>query len=192
MKEILLIGGGGHCKSVIDVVEQEGRFKIAGIIDKPDLLGKKTLNYTIIGNDNDLQKLSHKYQYAFISVGQIRSSELRAKLFTLVKKAGFSIPIIISPRAYVSQYATLDEGTIVMHDALINASVKIGKNCIINTKSIVEHDVIIEDNCHISTSTIVNGSVHIGQGTFIGSNSTTKEDIMIQENSFIKAGSVVK
>jgi len=192
MQKILLIGGGGHCKSVIDVIEQEGKFKIAGIIDQPELLGNRTLNYKIIGDDGHLTSLANKYQYALITVGQVSSPQLRIKLFNLAKEAGFTFPSIISPRAYVSSYATLKEGTIIMHDAVVNASACVGKNCIINTKALIEHDVIVKDHCHISTGAIVNGAAIIGEGTFVGSSATTKEGIMIKENSFIKAGSVAK
>ena len=134
MKEILLIGGGGHCCSVIDVIKQENKFQIAGIIDQRDHLGNKVLNYEVIGNDNDLQGLSTKYKYAFITVGQIKSSDVRVKLFELAKNAGFILPTIISPRAYVSRYAEIEEGTIIMHDALINANARVGKNCIIKAQ----------------------------------------------------------
>ena len=96
MKKIILVGGGGHCKSVIDVIEQEGKFKIAGIIDRPNLLGSKILGYKFIGCDNDLKSLAKKYPYALITVGQIKSSTLRKKLFNLVNNAKFILPKIIS------------------------------------------------------------------------------------------------
>ena len=84
MDEIILIGGGGHCKSVIDVIEQEGRYKIAGIIDKPELLGSNLLGYSIFGNDSDLPRLKNKYKYAMVTIGQIKFSSLRKKLFNLL------------------------------------------------------------------------------------------------------------
>lgn len=192
MNKILLIGGGGHCRSVIDVVEQENRFQIAGVIDRQELLGTKVLSYEVIGSDDDLPQLAKKYKYALITVGQIKSPNVRIKLFELAKETGFVLPTIISPRAYVSQYATIDEGTVIMHDTLVNANAKVGKNCIINTKALIEHDSSIEDNCHISTGAIINGGVRIEKDCFIGSNVTTKEYITIYEKSFIKAGSLVK
>ena len=64
MKEIILIGGGGHCKSVIDVIEQESKYKIAGIIDKKELIGKDVLGYKIIGSDDDLADLKDKFSHA--------------------------------------------------------------------------------------------------------------------------------
>lgn len=192
MEEIILIGGGGHCRSVIDVIEEEKRFQIAGIIDQPELLGSRVLGYEVIGSDDDLQHLSQTFKYAFITVGQIKSLNLRIKLFEAAKKAGFVLPVIISPRAYISKYATVEEGSVIMHDALINTNVTIGKNCIINTKALIEHDSLIEDNCHISTGAIINGGVTVEKNCFIGSATVTKEAIIIEEDSFIKMGSVVK
>ena len=192
MKDIVLIGGGGHCKAVIDVVEQEGRFNIIGIIDKPALHGKNILGYQIIGNDSELNNLVKKCKNALITIGQIRSPLSRIKLFDTVLKLGFTLPTIVSPRAYVSQHASIGIGSIIMHDAVVNASAIIGNNCIINTKSIVEHGSNIGNHCHISTNVVINGDVVVGDGSFIGSGSVTKEGIKIDDNFFVKAGSVVK
>lgn len=192
MKDIILIGGGSHCKSVIDVIEQEGRFKIAGIIDKPHRLGLNILDYQIIGNDSDLNLLSKEYEYALITIGQIKSPSLRIKLFDLAVKAGFKLPKIISPNAYVSEHSSIGEGVVVMHHAVVNASVSIGNNCIINSKALIEHDSRIYSHCHISTNATINGGVKVESGCFIGSGSVVKEMITIDKNSFIKAQSLVK
>ena len=191
MNSIILIGGGGHCKSVIDVIEQEGQFEIAGIVDKPEFLGSDILGYSVIGNDSDLGNLAKKYQYALITVGQIKSPLLRIKLFELAEKSGFTLPSIISPRAYISKHAMVGKGVVIMHDVLINANAKIGDNCIINSKVLIEHDCSISKHCHISTNATINGGVTVKTGCFVGSGSTTKESITIEENSFVKVGSLV-
>ena len=191
MKEIILIGGGGHCKSVIDVIEQEGQFKIVGIVDRPELLGTDVLGYSVIGNDANLESLAKKHTYALVTVGHIRSPAPRIKLFDIATEAGFVLPSIISPRAYVSQHAFIGQGVVVMHDALINAGATIGNNCIINSKALIEHDTKILEHCHISTSVTINGGVTIESGCFIGSGVITKESIIIKQNSFIKAGTIV-
>jgi len=192
MKEIILIGGGGHCKSVVDVIEQEGQFVIAGIVDKPELFGKKILGYPVIGNDSDLESLAKKYTFAHVTVGQIRSPDARIKLYGLAKQAGFILPRLVSPRAYVSKHAFIGEGTVIMHDAVINAGVTIDCNCIINSKALVEHDSIISKYCHISTNAVINGGVKIEECCFIGSGVVTNNSITIKKNSFIRAGSIVK
>ena len=191
MKKLLLIGCGGHCRSVIDVIEQEGAFKISGLVNKTESDLVHIFDYPIIGIDSDLAKLSLEFDYALITVGQIRNPKIRIKIFNTLKELGFILPKIISPRAYVSSNAIIGEGSIIMHDAIININASIGTNCIINTKTIVEHDSVIKDHCHLSTNVTVNGGVTIGEGSFIGSGSITEENIKIDKNSFIKAGSII-
>jgi len=190
MKDIILIGGGGHCRSVIDVIELGNEFRIIEIIDKEENIGKDVLGYPIIAPDNELPDLHRTVANAFVTIGHIASNDARKRLFLTIKKLGFNIPIIISPLAYVSKYASIGEGTIVMHQALINTNARVGRNCIINTKALIEHDAIIEDNCHVSTAAVVNGGVCVKEDTFFGSNATSKQSAVI--SGFIKAGSVVK
>ena len=192
MDDIILIGAGGHCKSVIDVVEQEGKFNIVGIVDKPEFLNSKCLGYPIIGNDSNLVEFSKKYKYALITIGQIKSPLDRIRLFDLAVKANFVLPSIVSPRAYVSKHTTIGRGVTVMNDALINANTSIGDNCIINSKALIEHDVIIESHCHISTHATINGNVKVEKNCFVGSGSVIRENVKIADNTFIKMGSIIK
>ncbi len=183
--EIILVGGGGHCKSCIDVIEQEGRYRIAGVVDFPEKLNNKILGYEIIATDEDLGTLIKAYQYFLITIGQIKLPQKRITLFDSLKDLGAQFPVIISPLAYISTHAQIGEGTIVMHDAVINAGARIGSNCIINTKALIEHDAVIGDHCHISTGAIINGGVSVGEKTYFGSNSTTREYTEIGKESVI-------
>lgn len=192
MDEILLIGGGGHCKSCIDVIERQNRYKIAGIVDKEEFIGQRVLGYNIIGCDKDLPKLFDKYKYALITIGHTISNKARVTLFEKLNNIGYTLPSIISPFAYISTHAKVEAGTIVMHHAVINADAKVGKNCIINTKALIEHDAVVNDHSHISTGAIINGGVEVGENSFLGSNTVTKQYIKIENNSFIKAGSIAK
>lgn len=189
-EKIILIGGGGHCKSVIDVIEQEGIFEIIGIIDSIKPLGEKVLGYEIIGSDDDIKSIFGSCKNAVIAIGHVRSNEARVKFFQILKEIGFNLPSIVSPLAYISKHSFIGEGSVIMHHALINANAKVGNNCIINTKALIEHDALIGDNCHISTGAIVNGGAIVEADTFYGSNSTSKEGVKVE--GFIKAGSVVK
>jgi sugar O-acyltransferase (sialic acid O-acetyltransferase NeuD family) len=186
--DLILIGGGGHCKSCIDVIEQEGKFHIAGIVDLPLNLGNKVFKYDINACDEDIPSLVNEYTNFFVTIGFITEPNLRVTRYNLLKKLGSVFPVIVSPRAYISPYAEIGEGTIVMHDAIINANTHIGKNCIINSKALVEHDVSIGDHCHISTGSVVNGGVKIKEETFLGSNSVIKENLEIGRNSVIGCG----
>lgn len=190
MEEILLIGGGGHCKSVIDVIESQGKFKIAGIIEKYAGESKEVLGYPLIGTDNDLAELRKKYSYAIITVGHIKSNTIRLKLYKKLKELEFTLPTIISPLAYISKHAKVEEGSVVMHYALVNANAKVGVNCIINSKALIEHDATVENHVHISTNATINGGAIVKEHSFVGSGVVTKEYIELE--GFIKAGSLVK
>ena len=192
MQKLILLGGGGHCKSCIDVIEQEDKYSIAGILDDKELLDQNVLGYKFIGVDADIDKFATEGYTFLITVGQIKTSTIRKKLFSLLSKSNAHVATVISPRAYISKHANIGKGTIIMHDALVNASASIGKNCIINTKALIEHDVIIEDFCHISTSAVINGGVTVKEGTFFGSNAVSKEYIVTEKDDFIKAGSMCK
>lgn len=192
MKQLLLIGAGGHCKSCIDVIEQTGEWQIAGIVDRKGSGVTKVLGYPVIGCDEDLAELRKDYGYAIVTVGQLRSAELRIRLVDQLKYLGFVLPKLVSPLAYVSKHAKIGEGTIVMHYAVINADAMVGDNCIINTKALVEHDAVVESHCHISTGATINGGVIVQEHTFVGSHVTTKQSITISAKSFVKAGSVIK
>lgn len=192
MKEIILIGGGGHCKSCIDVIEQAGEFGIAGIVDTPERKGEKVLKYEIIAADEDLPVLVKSYQFFLITVGQIKTSAIRRTLFETVIEQGGNLPVIVSPNAYISPYATIYAGTIIMHHAIVNAGAVVGPNCIVNTRALVEHDVRIGKHCHLATGAIVNGGVVVEDGVFLGSGSVVREGIHIGAKSIIGCNTAVK
>lgn len=188
--EIILIGGGGHCRAIIDVIELEEKYIIAGIIDKKELIGTEVLGYKVIGCDDDLIKLREKFSHAFITLGHIRTNELRKKLFEYVVKLGFTLPSIVSPLAHIAKGVSIGEGSVVMHHALVNSNASVGQNAIINTKALVEHDVKVQDHTHISTGAIINGGTLVKEDSFVGSGSIIKENTTVSD--FIKAGSIVK
>jgi len=190
-KDIVLIGGGGHCKSVIDVIEQEGKFNITGILD-PDYKNlNSVLGYPLLGDDSEIDLLSQKIKNFFVTVGQAKSPKLRIKLFQKIIQLGANCPKIISPFSYVSKHSQIGEGSVVMHGAKINAGAQVGSNCIINTNAIIEHDVLVGNHCHISTGAIINGFVKVGDEVFIGSSSVIADRISVLSNTVFGAGSVV-
>lgn len=192
MKEpIILIGGGGHCKSCIDVIEQGEKFHIVGILDTPEKIGGKILGYEIIGTDDDFAELSQTINNYLITVGQIKSAAKRFKLYNMVKTGGGRLPAIVSPNAYVAKSAIIGEGTIIMHHTIVNAEAHIGVNCIINSKALVEHEAMVGDFSHISTGAIVNGQTKVGNRCFVGSNAVLTNNIYISDDVIISAGSRV-
>lgn len=190
-EKLVLVGGGGHCKSCIDVIELENKWEIYGIIDVNENVGNRILGYKVIGTDQDIPEISKKISNFFITIGHIKDCNKRVQLYTMLKDMGLIIPVIISPRAYVSKHVKLGEGTIVMHNAFINAASCIGKMCILNSGAIVEHDNQIGNFCHISINSVLGGTVSVGDYCFIGGGAFIYNDVSIKEKTIIRAGTIV-
>ena len=190
MRQLILIGGGGHCKSVIEVAESAG-YQILGVLDMPEDVGKEILSTKVIGTDSDIPVYVDKAEFV-ITVGFIKNPNTRIKLYNKVKEAGGKLATIIASTAHVSKYATIGEGTVVMHQAFVNAGAKVGNNVILNTFTNIEHDAVIGDQCHISTGTMVNGDCKVGNNCFIGSQSVLANGITIGDDIIVGAGSLVR
>jgi sugar O-acyltransferase (sialic acid O-acetyltransferase NeuD family) len=188
MKNLYLIGAGGHCKSCIDVIESTGAFKIKGLFDLKQNQGKKIGAYEILGGDEDIQKFVRSENEFLITLGQIKSAEGRVRIADLLQRLDAKSATVISPRAYVSPTAKIAPGTIIMHDALVNSYATVGQHCILNTKSLLEHDAVVEDFCHVSTGAILNGDVKLKTKSFVGSLSVLQEGLVVPEGSVLPAG----
>ena len=189
--KIIIIGSGGHAKSVIDVIENSNNWKIIGLIGLKNDLNKKILGYKVIGTDDDLEIIRKDCSNCCIGIGQIKSSEKRYNIACKLKKLGFKFPKIISPSARVSRHSEINSGTFIGHGVIINAASKIGKNCIINSNALLEHDTEIGDFTHISTGALINGGVYIGKKSFIGSGTIIREGIKIPEETIVGAGRTI-
>jgi sugar O-acyltransferase (sialic acid O-acetyltransferase NeuD family) len=190
-KPLILIGGGGHCRSCIDVIEAEGSYAIEGILDTPDRIGKTLLGYSFIGDDTMIDSLVKKGYYFLVTLGQMNVASKKKDLFLSLRNRGAKMAIIQSPTSRVSKHASLGEGTIVMHSSCINAGATVGENVILNTGSLVEHDVTIESHVHVSTHAIINGGSSIKENCFLGSNSVVVQNVQINSGVVIGAGAVV-
>lgn len=189
MRPLILIGGGGHCKSVIEAAESCG-MTIRGILDLPEFLGKECLGYKVIGVDDDIPLYVEECDFV-VTLGFIKNPIPRIKLHQLVEKNGGKFATIIASTAHVSKDAKIADGTVVLHHSTVNAGAKIGKGCIINTAANIEHDVKICDYTHISTGAMINGDCTIGKGCFIGSGAVINNGIRITDNCIIGSGSLV-
>jgi len=190
-KEIVLVGGGGHCRSCIDLLEQRAEFRIAGIVDVSEKKGDQVLGYDIFAEDAELPSLVPRFKNFLITIGQIKSAVLRKKSFASICELGGMLPIVVSPLAYVSRYAEIGKGTVILPYAMVGAGAKVGENCIINTQALVEHDAVVGDHCHLATGSIVNGGAQIGDEVFLGSGAVVRELTVIAKKNIIGCGVAV-
>jgi len=192
VKKIILVGGGGHCKVVIDALLQQDKYDIVGIIDLQERVGNKISGIPIIGADSELENYYKKgIRFSLITTGSIGNPNLRIKLFNLAKKIGFEFPNVVHPNATVSKSAEIGKGNYIAPGVIINSGSIVGNNCIINTGALIDHDCRIGDFVHIAPGVVVSGGVDIGKYSHIGTGSSIIQNLKIGKNTIIGAGSVV-
>ena len=185
MKKIILIGAGGHARSCVDVIDSLNFFRVSFMVGKNDR-DFKTIN--TISELEFVKNYKLKKKNLLISIGQLKNGKIRKKIFDFYKNKGCTFPVIKSKTCYISTGSNVDEGTIIMHKALINTNVNIGKNCIINTGAIIEHDVTIENNVHIAPGAIILGGCTIKENSFIGSGAIIKQNTITNKNFILQSG----
>ncbi|GAA0083777.1 hypothetical protein UT300007_02160 [Clostridium sp. CTA-7] len=192
MKKIILIGGGGHCKSVIDSIKKSNEYEIVGIIDTCEKIGMKISSIPIIGDDNDLINIYKSgVKHAFITIGSIGNCSLRKKIYDNIISIGYSVPSIIDNYSILADNVVIDSGCYIGKGAIINSDCKVGKMSIINTAAVVEHECKIGEYVHIGPGSVLSGNITIGNYTHIGIGSSIIQGISIGEECLIGAGSVV-
>lgn len=192
MKKIVLLGGGGHCISVLDSIFLSKEYDEVAIVDSNLPVGKKILGCNVVGSDDLLPKLKQDgFDYAFITVGSIKTTSIRRKLYNLAKAIGFSFPIVCDPSAIISKYSNIGAGSFIGKSSIINAKCEIGDNCIINTGAILEHECSVDEFSHISVGAIICGNSSVGHDSFIGAGSTVIQGLQVGNNVIVGAGSTV-
>ncbi len=184
MKPLIIIGAGGHGKVIADIAEKNGYTDIAFLDNNAAV--KTCGKYKVIGScDNAIR---HDGADFIVAVG---NAKIRRELQTWLTENGLHVVSLIHPDAVVAESVTVGAGTAVMAGAVINPYVKIGKGCIINTCSSVDHDCNISDFVHVSVGAHVAGTVNIGNDTWIGAGATVSNNVKICSDCIIGAGAVV-
>ncbi|OHW61980.1 putative acetyltransferase EpsM [Andreesenia angusta] len=190
MEKIVLVGGGGHSKVIIDIIKSRNDFKIVGITDNRN--SEEVLDIPIIGDDTALKGIYNGgVNNAFVCIGAIENTKIRSVIYENLKVMGFKLPILIHSSAYVSPYAKIGKGTCIMNRAVVNPDAIVGCNCVVNTGAILEHESVIGNNVQISPGSVVAGGVEIGRDSFIGINASIIQGVKIGASVIVGAGSVV-
>ena len=192
MEKIIVLGKGGHAKSVVDAIEREGKYQIAGYVVN-DEKNEEEADYPVIGKDEDLEELfAIGIHYATIGIGYLGKGTLRRKLYEKLKEIGYQLPIICDPSAVLSKKAEIEEGTFIGKNVIINAGAAVKKMCIINNGAIIEHDCSVGEFSHIAVGTVLCGGVCVGRDSLIGANATVIQGRKIDSGCIIGAGEVVR
>lgn len=191
-RKLVLIGGGGHCESVLDTVRRNGVFSEIVILDQNLPVGTDIMGCIVVGGDEKMSDLySRGFSFAFITVGSIQSTKQRQRIYKKAINTGFMFPNIIDPSAIISDNRKIGTGIFVGKGVVINAGVVIKDMAIINTGAIIEHDCYVGAFSHIAVGAVVCGNCEISESSFIGANATIIQGVKIGKNSVIGAGSIV-
>lgn len=192
MEDIILLGLGGHAHSVVDSIEQAGRYNILGFLDTEEMLGKRFRDYFVLDTDDALQTYFDKgIKNVFVTIGFMGHGNIRNQLYKQLKDIGYTVPNVIDSTAVVSKNAELEDGIFIGKNAVVNANAQIGKMCIINTGAIVEHDCRIGRFSHIAVGSVVCGAVSVGEQTLIGANATVIQERKVGNCCIIGAGTII-
>lgn len=192
MEDIILLGMGGHAHSVVDSIEQAGKYRIIGFLDREEMRGDFYREYPVLGVDTDMTRLYEEgVRNAFVTVGFMGHGDIRERLYRQLKEVGYRLPNIIDDTAVISGNAELADGIFVGKNAVINANAKIGKMCIINTGAIIEHDCRVGEFSHVAVGSVLCGEVIVGENTLIGANATVIQERKVGDYCIVGAGTVI-
>ncbi|PFB22170.1 acetyltransferase [Bacillus cereus] len=187
MKEkLLIIGASGHGRVIADIALKMNKWQSIAFLDDNENVGS-SMGIQIIDKSASISKYIDDYDF-FVGIG---NNVIREKIQRQLEAEEASIPILIHPSAIIGEQVYLEAGTVVMAGAVINCCTKIGKGCIINTASTVDHDNVIEDYVHVSPGAHLAGTVKVGRGTWLGAGSVVSNNINITHSCKIGAGAVV-
>ena len=177
-EKLLLFGAGGHAKVVIDIVEQQGNFEIAGLLDDdPRHQGKGLFGYPVLGTRAELPALrSAQLCHAIVTIGD---NAMRAAVAAHLHQLGWRFASAIHPRASISRGVSIGPGSVVMAGCVINADASLGGHVIVNSGATVDHDCRIEDAVHIAPGCHLCGGVSVGPGTLLGAGTTVTPGVSI-------------
>jgi len=190
---LIIYGGGGHGKSLVDLVRSLRSFDLVGIVDDGLPAGSSVLGAPVLGGSSVLDELTaHGVRQAINAVGGIGNLAPRLQVFERLKQAGFTFPTVVHPSAVVEPSADLDAGVQVFAHAYMGSSVKVGFGSIVNTGAILSHDCVLEEIVNISPGGILAGGVHVGARTLVGMGVTVNLEVKIGAGARVGNGATVK
>lgn len=187
-KKVIIFGASGHAKVIADIVIKSGDEVVGFLDDNLDIQGNIIINgLKVLGTTNE--ENVNKYIddcYFIIGIGGNRIRKIINDKYPNIKWY-----TAIHPNATIGIDVKIGEGSVIMAGAVINPGTVIGKHCIINTCSSIDHDNIIEDYVHVSPGTHIAGTVRVGEGTWICAGVTVINNVTIGNNNIIGAGATV-
>ena len=184
--KLIIIGASGHGKVVADIAIKMNKWQSIAFLDDDESI-KTSMGLEVIGKTADAFTYKDEADF-FVAIG---NSATREKIQEKLIDEGLNVVSLIHPSAIIGMDVEIGIGSVVMAGVVINSSTRIGKGCIINTSSSLDHDNVMEDYVHISPGTSLAGTVKVGKGSWLGIGSTVSNNVNICSGCKVGAGAVV-
>lgn len=190
---LIIYGGGGHGKALIELVRALGVYRLVGILDDGLPTEATILDLEVLGGGEKLPVLYQRgIRLAINAVGGIGNVGVRERVFQRLSQAGFVSPAVVHPSAVIEPSAKLSAGVQVFPLAYVGSEAQLGFGCIVNTGAIISHDCQLGDLVNISPGAILAGEVEVGAGTLVGMGATVNLRVKIGPGSRIGNSATVK
>jgi UDP-perosamine 4-acetyltransferase len=190
---LVVVGAGGHARSVIDALRAAGEHELVACTDpRADLAGSQVDGIDVVGDDSQLERLREEgVEGAVMGVGGVRDNGLRERLFDSAAALGFALPSVVHQRAAVAAGASLADGAVVLACAVVGPGATVGRNAIVNSGALVEHDCSVGDHAHVATGAALAGGVAVGERAHVGVGAAVVQGVSIGAGAVAGAGAVV-
>jgi UDP-perosamine 4-acetyltransferase len=189
----VIVGGGGHARSVLEAIRSAGELEPVGFTDpRTELAGAEIDGVPVIGDDSELDTLrDNGVEVACIGLGGRDDNRPRAELYARVRELGFALPPVLHVSATIASTAEVGDGSVVLAGAVLGAGVQLGEDVIVNNGAVAEHDCALGSHVHLSSGAALGGAVRAGEGAHIGLGASVLGGVEIGDWAVVGAGAVV-
>jgi acetyltransferase EpsM len=192
-RALLIYGGGGHGKSLIDLVRCTGNYDLVGIIDDGLAAGTDVMGVPVLGGSDVLQAIKTRgVHLAVNAVGGVGNVDVRVDVFQRLYSAGYTCPTLVHPTAFVEKTARLGSGAQILPLVYIGTEAEVGAGVIVNNGAIVSHDCRLGEYSSLAPGAILAGGVVLGSRAQVGMGVTINLHVAIGEGARVGNSAVIK
>lgn len=188
-QSLLIIGAGGHGKTVAELAILSGRFSRVAFLDDACSVGQNTLGLEVIGRVSSLKDVKTDFDYCFVAIG---NNTIRRKLIREVESVNLPLAILIHPKASVSQFAEILPGTVILAGAVVGVDVKIGEGVIVNSNVTIDHDCVLKKFVHIGVGANLSGGVIVDEYSWVQAGASIGCSVYIEKSEIVPVGHSLK
>ena len=190
MEDIIVYGAGGHSKTVIDIIEEQGLYRIVSVLDDHEDGAETLMGYPVIRNG---EKIDHIIRQVYGGVVAIAENNTRSRIVSKIEGISpeFDFVNIIHPVVSISRHAKLGQGIVIMFGIRVGADATIGEHCVVCSNAVIAHDCDVEDYVFVGPGVSCSGNVTIGAHSYVLSGSVIINNTTVGHHTVVGSASNV-